>query len=137
MIWVRLAGVKQLLWVGLGGFCGSILRYQIGLGLTRFSGAFPLATLTINLTGCFLIGILAALGEKRGILTSETRLFLMTGFLGGFTTFSTFGLETFALLRAAKPGLALLYIGLSVSGGVLMVALGWQIVQWWPRVRQN
>ncbi len=119
--------MKQLFLVGIGGFCGAISRFQIGLWLARFSGAFPLATLSINLFGCFLIGILAALGEKRGVLTPEIRLFLQVGVLGGFTTFSTFGLETFALLRAEKLGLALAYVGLSVMGGLLMVALGWKI----------
>ncbi len=119
--------MEQLFLVGLGGAFGSICRFKAGAFLTaQFPGAILPATLCINVLGCFGIGILAALGEKRGVLTSETRLFLMTGVLGGFTTFSTFGLETFGLLRGEKPGLALLYVGFSVIGGVLMVALGWR-----------
>ena len=130
--------MKQLFLVGIGGFIGSVSRFKLGLWLAaQFPGALPVATLAINLTGCFLIGILAALSEKRGILTAEARLLLMTGVLGGFTTFSTFGLETFQLLRGEKAGLALFYIGLSVMGGILMVAIGWQLVDWWPRIRRN
>jgi len=123
--------MKQLFLVGLGGAFGSICRFKAGVFLSaQFPGVLWPATLWINVLGCFLIGILAALGEKRGILTPDARLFLMTGTLGGFTTFSAFGLETLGLLRAAKPSLALLYVTLSVLGGLVTVALGWQIVGW-------
>lgn len=115
--------------MALGGALGSATRFKLGLWIgAQSSAAFPLATLAINLIGCLLIGFLAALGEKRGVLTPEARLFLMNGTLGGFTTFSTFGLETFALLRDEKPMLALIYVGLSVIGGLLMVAVGWRAV---------
>ena len=121
--------MKQLLLVGIGGFFGSVARFGIGSWvLARFASPFPFSTLAINILGCLLIGIVAALGEKRGILTGDTRLFLITGILGGFTTFSAFGLETFTLLRGGKPVFALLYVGASVVGGLLMVALGWALV---------
>ena len=130
--------MKQLLLVGLGGAIGSICRFKVGAYLSaQFPGAHLPATLWINVLGCFLIGILAAWGEKRGVLVPETRLFLMTGILGGFTTFSTFGLETLQLLRGDKPASALLYIGVSVLGGLLMVGLGWQIVGWLMRPEQG
>jgi CrcB protein len=126
---VRLTRVKQLLLVGLGGGLGAISRFQLGLWIqAQFASALPIATLAVNLIGCFLIGLLAALGEKRGILTPETRVFLVTGVLGGFTTFSAFGMETFALLRGGKLAWALLYVGLSVGGGILLVTLGWAII---------
>lgn len=130
--------MKQLFLVALGGAFGSVCRFKAGAFLSaQFPGALLPATLFVNVLGCFLIGILAALGEKRGFLTPDARLFLMTGALGGFTTFSTFGLETFALLRAGKPILALVYVGLSVFGGLAMLAIGWRIIEWWPHAQQS
>lgn len=128
--------MKELVWVALGGALGSVSRFKLGSLIgAHFPAAFPVATLAVNLLGCFLIGILVAIGEKRGALTPEARLLLQVGVLGGFTTFSAFGLETFALLRAEKLGLALLYVGLSALGGVLMVALGFGIIEWLSRAK--
>ena len=110
--------------MAIGGAFGSVLRYKIGALAAPLGFKLPLGTLFVNLVGCFLIGLIDGLAQKRGIIAPETRLLLVTGFLGGFTTFSAFGLETVALLRANKLPLALFYLGFSVAGGLLMVWLG-------------
>jgi CrcB protein len=121
--------VKELLLVGLGGFVGSIARYKLGAVILHHTTAwrFPLSTFAINVSGCFIIGVLAALAEKRDVFVADARLFLFTGLLGGYTTFSAFGLEGVFLLRRGEFGTALLYALLSVLGGFAAVWLGWRI----------
>jgi fluoride exporter len=122
--------MKHLLLVGAGGFFGSILRYLVSEAMARRAeGKFPVGTLTVNLVGCLLIGVLAGMAARRDILSAEMRLLLVTGFLGGFTTFSAFGLETVSLLRRGKWGLAMLYVGVSVVVGVALTALGMKIAE--------
>jgi fluoride exporter len=93
--------MEKFLLVGVGGFIGSTLRYGLGgLVLRLKSGSlFPWETLAVNVIGCVVIGALAALSESRGLFADTTRAFLFVGLLGGFTTFSSFGYETFELLR--------------------------------------
>lgn len=93
--------MNKVMLVGLGGFLGTILRYGIGglVGRLKAGWTFPLETLLINVAGCVVLGLLAGLGETRGVFSGTTRAFLFVGLLGGFTTFSTFGYETFQLLR--------------------------------------
>jgi CrcB protein len=94
-------GLPQLLWVGFGGFLGSIGRFVMAGAFNRFSPAlgFPVGTLTVNILGCFLIGLLNGLAETRSLLGPDIRIFLFIGVLGGFTTYSTFGFESLALLK--------------------------------------
>ncbi len=94
-------GIAQLLLVGVGGFLGSVGRFVFGGLVTRMSPilGFPIGTLTVNLVGCFLIGWLHSFAETRNVFGSEVRVFLFIGLLGGFTTFSTFGFESLALLK--------------------------------------
>ncbi len=94
-------GLPQLLLVGLGGFLGSIGRFVMAGAVNRFSPAlgFPIGTLTVNILGCVLIGLLHGLSETRHLLGPDIRIFLFIGVLGGFTTYSTFGFESFALLK--------------------------------------
>ncbi len=112
----------KLLLAGLGGFLGSSLRYLLGGWVHRMmNGAlFPYGTLVINSTGCLAIGFLAGLAETRGMFTGETRVFLLIGVLGGYTTFSTFGYETFQLLRDGQAAMAasnmLLQVFLGIAG---------------------
>ena len=93
--------MRTALIVGIGGFLGSAVRYVLGGWVQRIaqSSMFPWGTLAVNLTGCFLIGFLGGLAEQRQMFSSDIRAFLFIGILGGFTTFSTFGYETVALLR--------------------------------------
>jgi CrcB protein len=104
-----------LLWIGLGGATGSILRYVFGAIVQRSVGAaFPVGTMAVNVTGCFLIGALAY--HYLNLQTSpQMRAALMTGFCGGFTTFSAFSLETVGLVRGGEYGKAAAYVALSVT----------------------
>ena len=128
-------GIKQILIVAFGGAVGSILRYKLGgfaLHHTQSSN-FPISTFSINIAGCFAIGILAALVEHHDLFSPSMRLLLFTGLLGGFTTFSAFGYEGVFLLRRGLVLVATGYIFLSVLGGLAAVALGMKIVdQFWP-----
>lgn len=119
--------MKAVLLVALGGGLGSALRYQIGLWTLRSSELvrFPIGTLLINVVGCFLVGLLWVWVERSNAWSGELRLALMVGFLGGFTTFSAFGLETFLILKRGAAGTALTYAGLSLVFGCLAVWLGY------------
>jgi CrcB protein len=102
----------KILFIGMGGFFGSVARYLLSgavQSLTR-SIAFPYGTFAVNLIGCFLIGLFSQLSETKGFLTDLTRAFLVVGVLGGFTTFSAFGNESFNLLRSGETNLALINI---------------------------
>ncbi|MFO7924602.1 MAG: fluoride efflux transporter CrcB [Bacteroidales bacterium] len=91
--------MKIILAIGTGSFIGGVLRYLLSqLVQTKFLSTFPFGTLTVNIIGCFLIGLVFGLTD-RGNLTQEWRLFLATGVLGGFTTFSAFSIESLSLFR--------------------------------------
>jgi CrcB protein len=97
----------RTLLVGAGGFVGATLRYALGGLVSRHvAPEFPWGTLLVNLSGCFLIGLLAVLTEERGPIGPSGRLFMMVGVLGGYTTFSTFGYETLSLIREGSHALA-------------------------------
>lgn len=106
---------KILLIIGSGSFFGGILRYLISYYLQeKFLTSFPLGTLTVNIIGCFLIGVIFGLSDSRNLFTYEMRIFLSIGFCGGFTTFSTFSNETIALLRDGEFFYAITYIFISL-----------------------
>lgn len=115
--------------VGIGGFIGSICRYLIGLIPLKSTGGFPLATLLINIGGAFAIGLLAALFLKNPNLDSRLSLMLRVGLCGGFTTFSTFSLESYNLMKNGSWALALLYIALSCTMCIAAVFCGQNIVK--------
>jgi CrcB protein len=108
--------MNRLLWVGLGGFAGSVLRYLVSGWAQQASKsiAFPWGTLAVNVAGCLVIGGLSYLADTRGLLHAEARLFLIVGVLGGFTTFSAFGNETMNLLRDGENLLAAANVGANV-----------------------
>ncbi|GAB4484282.1 MAG: fluoride efflux transporter CrcB [Anaerolineales bacterium] len=116
----------NLLLVGLGGALGSIARYLVSSwAQTAMKNAtFPYGTLAVNLFGCLVIGFMAQLAETRGVFTPESRALVFFGLLGGFTTFSTFGNETFNLARGGEGWSALANIGANVVIGLLAVWLG-------------
>jgi CrcB protein len=120
---------RLLLIIGVGGFLGSISRYLVqGWMIRLFASPFPMGTFIVNISGSFLIGIIYAAAEKNGLLSNEWRLFLATGFCGGFTTFSTFSYEIVTMLRGGTAGYAAIYILASVVLGVLATLLGiWTI----------
>lgn len=114
----------RYLFIGLGGCCGALSRYFVSVWVARSAGAaFPFGTLVINLGGSFVIGFLFELFETLS-LPPAYRSFLTIGFLGAFTTFSTFSLETVNLLRDGEAAYALANAVFSVAGGVLAVYFG-------------
>lgn len=115
----------RFLVVGLGGFVGAVARYGIsGLVHRYFKGAFPAGTFVVNIVGCVFIGALMALVEDRSLFSPQTRLLLIIGLLGSFTTFSTVAFETFEMLRGGNLGLAFSNVTANVVVGVGMVCLG-------------
>ncbi|HEX5608137.1 MAG TPA: fluoride efflux transporter CrcB [Candidatus Binatia bacterium] len=112
--------------VGIGSFFGGALRYLVSTWVYRVldSPWFPYGTLIVNVSGCFVIGFLAGLAESRAAFTSEMRLFVFVGVLGGFTTFSSFALETLSLVRDTEQMAALANIGLQFLLGLLAVWVG-------------
>src|SRR5688572_4148165 len=112
----------NVLLVGAGGCIGSVVRYLAVISIDKkLNSAFPFGTFTVNLLGSFVLGFLMAVLMKRSAHALEWKLFLGTGFCGGFTTFSAFALENMNLFQQKSPGIALLYIIFSVSGGVVGV----------------
>ncbi|HKY17012.1 MAG TPA: CrcB family protein [Microthrixaceae bacterium] len=111
----------RFLWVGLGGAVGSVARYAIGLSADR--SLFPWATLGINLSGAFILGLFLTL--SLGHVSIEITTPIAVGVLGGFTTFSTFAWEGFTLGRTGRPGLALVYVAVSVVGGLVAAWAGY------------
>ena len=115
--------------VGTGGALGARARWGIGELALKFGHAAPLATLCVNLLGCFLIGGAKAAIDAAGWGTPELRIFLITGVLGAFTTFSTFEADTFGLWRVDQRGWAIAYLFASVIGGLVMFVGGWWLTQ--------
>ena len=120
--------MKEFLFVGLGGAVGAMLRY--GMSMVPVKSEFPYMTLLINFLGAIAIGILAAMSMRQSLLTEHSLLLLKTGVCGGFTTFSTFSLESLVLLEAVslleqhKTGMGITYILSSVLLCLLGVLLG-------------
>ena len=95
--------MEKVLFIGLGGFLGSIARYFLSTAVYRAAGeSFPYGTLVVNILGCFVIGFLMTIFQERFVAQPNLRLFIVVGILGGFTTFSSFSFETFALIRAGN-----------------------------------
>ena len=123
--WGDLASVEKYLLVLAGGAAGSLARYLAGTAImNRFSGRFPLGTVIVNVTGCFLIGAIMTALTERAPGNPNLRLLLVVGFLGGYTTFSSFEWETFSVTRGGSPWLGLMNIVVSVVMGYLAVWLG-------------
>jgi CrcB protein len=105
------------LYVGMGGFIGSVLRYLVGLIPLKTTHGFPLLTLSINILGAFLIGFISTIALKKS-MNPHLVLLLKTGLCGGFTTFSTFALESITLHKNGNTTLAMIYIVLSLVLGL-------------------
>lgn len=119
--------MTNLLFVGAGGFAGSVLRYVVAGLVYRLLPAaiFPFGTLAVNVIGCFAIGYGNGLADARQLFGAHARLFLFIGLLGGFTTFSTFGYETFALGRDAESLKAFVNVVVHIVAGLAAVWLGY------------
>jgi CrcB protein len=116
--------MKQFLLVFLGGGIGSGLRYLAGKTLNPFISNFYIGTFGVNIIGCFIIGIILGISAKSTALSNNTILFITIGFCGGFTTFSSFALENYGMLREGHISSFLLYTLSSILVGILAVALG-------------
>lgn len=116
------------LFVGIGGFIGSICRYLVGLIPLKENSSFPFKTLCINIVGAFVLGLLSAYAAKNPNVNPRVMLLLKIGVCGGFTTFSTFAYESTSLFTTGKSTMALTYILISVIAGILAVFLAEQII---------
>jgi CrcB protein len=122
--------VLRLLLVGLAGLAGTLCRYWLSGALARRYGeAFPAGTLAVNLLGCFAAGLLFHLMQEREAFGETARAAVFVGLLGGFTTFSAYGLQTFELLRDGRAGFAALNVVASNLLGVLMVFAGYALAK--------
>ncbi|MEI6756229.1 MAG: fluoride efflux transporter CrcB [Chlorobium sp.] len=120
-----------LLLVGTGGFLGSVARYAVTILFSPVAMGFPYATFTVNLLGSFLIGFLGELAVSSTLVSPETRLFLVTGFCGGFTTFSAYMYEHAMLIKDAQFFYASLYLAGSVIGGLVALYTGMFFAKLW------
>lgn len=121
--------MKPWMWVALGGALGSVARFKLSGWVLHYtpSWRFPVGTFVVNLLGCLLVGVLAGLSVKQNLFSPEARLFVFTGLMGGFTTFSAFGLETLLLVKRGALMPAVANVVLSVAVGL---ALAWAGYEW-------
>lgn len=117
--------MQKILLIGLAGACGALVRYGLGGMVQRYSGAtFPWGTLVVNILGSFLFGFIWSLAEQRLVISPETRIIVLSGFLGAFTTFSSFMFETSSLMGEGQWLLAGLNIGGQILFGLTAMFLG-------------
>ena len=130
-----LTQATNLLLVGLGGFAGAVARYSLGGWILHhtFEGKFPWSTFAVNVLGCLVMGLLSGMLERLDWFTPGVRLLLLTGLLGGFTTFSAFGLETVYLLRRGEVWIAAAYAVASVIVCVVALWIGLKAIEIFPR----
>lgn len=117
--------MNHFLLVAIGGAAGASMRHLVGLmALRAFGSGFPYGTLICNVAGSFLMGLLIELLALRFNASTEVRLLLTTGLLGGFTTFSTFSLDVVLLTERGQMGLALFYVAMSLAGAIVALFAG-------------
>ena len=122
--------MEKTILIGLAGLVGTLFRYWLsGYVAQRYGETFPWGTMAVNLVGCFLAGAIFYLTEERFLVSPTVRTIVLMGFLGGFTTFSSFGLQTFTLLRDGEFGLATLNVVTANVLGLLMVWTGYVAVK--------
>lgn len=125
------AAIRNPLAISLGAISGALCRYYLNLWfIERFGLGFPYGTFFINITGCFLMGLVFMATETAIAISPEVRLLIATGFLGSYTTFSTYGLETVSLIDAKQVIPALIYGVGSALMGIISVKLGIELVRW-------
>lgn len=121
---------RTLILVAIGGGAGSILRYLTTIAMNKwFPSLFPWGTFTVNVIGCLIVGVLIGLFERQTISNHELRLLLITGFCGGYTTFSAFSAENINLIQNSNLSIAMLYIAMSVLTSLVAVWFGLILVK--------
>ena len=121
--------IRNILAVGAGSFIGGVARYLVSLAMKGIGKGFPWATLTVNLLGCLLIGLLWGLLSRNATESTSWSLFLTVGLCGGFTTFSTFSKEALTMLQAGQIGGFATYVVVSVLAGIALAALGYYVAR--------
>lgn len=122
--------IKAMLIAGAGGFLGTCGRFLVSkLMHWMFASPFPYGTFAVNVIGCFLIGLLCGWAGKTHLISPQMNLFLITGFCGGFTTFSSFSNDMYLLMQNKQWIYFGLYLGLSIVLGILMVMVGRSLVK--------
>lgn len=118
--------MKEVLLIGFGGFLGSVSRFYFSrLNVASDFTSIPLGTFTVNILGSFILGLLTGMADRNMLLSPGAKLFLMVGFCGGFTTFSTFAAENLMIMKNEQFFHVLLYSGLSLFLGFIAVYLGY------------
>lgn len=121
----------NFVYVGLAGLLGAVARYLVYLSEPLLNQKFPYATLFINLSGCLLAGILYAISVRLNEEFRHIVALIIVGFVGSYTTFSTFGMESLQLIEANAYGQAILNVSLNVIGGMVMICVGRMLVNFW------
>lgn len=126
------------LYIAAGGALGAVARYLLSTWLNNRSvQAFPYGTFVVNLVGCFFLGLFYALSLEKSVINPQTRPMITVGFLGAFTTFSTFSLETLNILKEGNMGIGLFYIGSSVFLGLISVWLGTGVANFFNKMGER
>jgi len=123
-------GVAGFAAVGVGAMLGAWLRWWLGIALNTVVPNLPLGTLLANLIGGYIVGVAVEFFLQHALLPAEWRLFVITGFLGSLTTFSTFSAEAVQLLALQRYGWAMLHVGSHLAGSLVMTVLGFYTVRW-------
>ena len=122
--------MQRIIFVGVAGLLGTLGRYWLsGLIARRYGETFPWGTLVVNALGCLVTGAVYYVSEERFLVSPTVRSVILIGLLGGFTTFSSYGLQTFTLLREGEFGLALLNVTLSNVLGLLLIWAGYTLMK--------
>lgn len=119
----------KIILIGVFGALGALSRYGFDVGLSRFTPDFPIATFSANMVGCFLVGLVFFVDRNAIGLSEPMKMAIIVGFLGGFTTFSAYALQSVFLMAEKEMLKAVLYLGLSPLLGILCVYLGWVVAR--------